>query len=517
MNKYTKVLFNSYYDSVTLMSLASKIKKETNANEVVVLMATEMNKDLINRVGLSTDEVNKCCENDCIIGVECEDDAENIVNNIIQKLNDGNKTKKEHSDITYKTQEELYKDHDSNMVVISVPGAYAAHEAHIALRNKKNVMLFSDNVSLEEELKLKTEAVSKDLLLMGPDCGTTIINGIGLCFANNVTRGNIGIIGASGTGLQEVTVLIDKLGYGISQAIGVGGRDLHKEIGALMTLQVLKALNNDEETKVIVVVSKPPEKSVEDKVIEEALKCKKPVVLCFIDGEHNGHKDNVEFCTQLPDAAKLAVSLIEKEADLSLIDDDNNSLSLAKEASIKLKPKQKYLRALYCGGTLCAETLSEAKKNSLMVKSNLAKKSEEKLLDPEYSEMNTIIDMGDDYFTNGKPHPMIEPTIRLDRIVKEAEDEETAVILLDFELGYGSHDDPVGVTVDSIIKAKEIAKNNNRELIFVAYVCGTNKDKQNYEHSVQTLKDLGVIVTKTNNQAAKLAISIIKEATYENK
>ena len=342
MNKYTKVLFNSYYDSVTLMSLASKIKKETNANEVVVLMATEMNKDLINRVGLSTDEVNKCCENDCIIGVECEDDAENIVNNIIQKLNDGNKTKKEHSDITYKTQEELYKDHDSNMVVISVPGAYAAHEAHIALRNNKNVMLFSDNVSLEEELKLKTEAVSKDLLLMGPDCGTTIINGIGLCFANNVTRGNIGIIGASGTGLQEVTVLIDKLGYGISQAIGVGGRDLHKEIGALMTLQVLKALNNDEETKVIVVVSKPPEKSVEDKVIEEALKCKKPVVLCFIDGEHNGHKDNVEFCTQLPDAAKLAVSLIEKEADLSLIDDDNNSLSLAKEASIKLKPKQKH-------------------------------------------------------------------------------------------------------------------------------------------------------------------------------
>ena len=184
---------------------------------------------------------------------------------------------------------------------------------------------------------------------------------------------------------------------------------------------------------------------------------------------------------------------------------------------LKLKPKQKYLRALYCGGTLCAETLSEAKKNSLMVKSNLAKKSEEKLLDPEYSEMNTIIDMGDDYFTNGKPHPMIEPTIRLDRIVKEAEDEETAVILLDFELGYGSHDDPVGVTVGSIIKAKEIAKNNNRELIFVAYVCGTNKDKQNYEHSVQTLKDLGVIVTKTNNQAAKLAISIIKEATYENK
>lgn len=148
------------------------------------------------------------------------------------------------------------------MVVISVPGAYAAREAHIALRNNKNVMLFSDNVSLEEELKLKTEAVSKTLLLMGPDCGTTIINGIGLCFANNVTRGNIGIIGASGTGLQEVTVLIDKLGYGISQAIGVGGRDLHKEIGALMTLQVLKALNNDEETKVIVVVSKPPEKAL---------------------------------------------------------------------------------------------------------------------------------------------------------------------------------------------------------------------------------------------------------------
>ena len=61
---------------------------------------------------------------------------------------------------------------------------------------------------------------------MGPDCGTAIINGVPLCFANVVRRGDIGIVGASGTGTQEVTVIIDKMGGGVSQVIGTGGRDL---------------------------------------------------------------------------------------------------------------------------------------------------------------------------------------------------------------------------------------------------------------------------------------------------
>lgn len=510
MSKFVKILENSYFDSVTLMSLAAKIKKEMQAKEVVVLMATDMNKELIRKVGLGNEKTDACNQNDCMIGVECENDAEEVVDTIIQRLNEGNKSKQSKKEMAYHTQEELYKEFDANMVVISVPGAYAAHEARIALRNNKHVMMFSDNVSIEDERSLKEEAVKKGLLLMGPDCGTTIVNGVGLCFANHVRKGDIGIVGASGTGLQEVTVIIDKLGGGISQAIGVGGRDLHKEINGLMTLQVLKALNDDENTKVIMVVSKPPEASVEEKVIQTALTLKKPVVLCFIDGNHSGTQENVYFCSELAQAAKIAVEL-DKTANGISLDLEEGIETVLNEHKSKLSSTQKYLRALYCGGTLCAETLSVAHQKLHEIKSNLSKSAEEKLNNPDISEKNTIIDMGDDYFTNGKPHPMIEPSIRLDRILQEAKDEETAVILLDFELGYGSHEDPIGISIDAIVEASQIAEKQGRHLVFIAYICGTDKDKQNMKESINLLRRHDVIVTNTNEQAAKLAVRIISE------
>lgn len=508
MSKFIKILENSYFDSVTLMSLAAKIKKESKAKEVVALMATDMNKELIKKVGLGNEKIDTCQQNDCMIGVDCEGNAEDLVNNIVEQLKKGNEKKKSKNEVSIHTQDELYKEYDSNMVVISVPGAYATYEARKALQHNKNVMLFSDNVSIEDELSLKKEAVQKGLLLMGPDCGTTIINGVGLCFANKIRKGAIGIVGASGTGLQEVCVIIDKLGAGISQAIGVGGRDLHKEIGGLMTLQVMQALDEDENTKVILVVSKPPEESVAKKIEEMALTLSKPVVLCFIDGSIKNQKENVYFCNQLAKGACKAVELNGDCIDTSYLIKD-----IDKEKGYQLvkglNPKQKYLRALYCGGTLCAETLSEANKQLESVYSNLSKAK--KLRNPEISEKNTIIDMGDDYFTNGKPHPMIEPSIRLDRIIQEANDPETAVILLDFELGYGSHDDPVGISIDAIIEAQKIAEENHRKIIFIAYVCGVENDKQNMNKSIQLLKENNVIVANTNQQAAELAVSLIKE------
>lgn len=492
------------------MSLAAKIKKETKAKEVVVLMATDMNKELIDKVGLGCEMSRNCTQNDCMIGIDCEGDAEELVTRIINELNSGNKTKKDKKEVVYHTQEALYEEFATNMAVISVPGAYAAHEARIALNNNKNVMLFSDNVSEKDELALKQLAVEKGLLLMGPDCGTTIINGVGLCFANKISKGDIGIVGASGTGLQEVTVLIDKLGGGITQAIGVGGRDLHKEIGGIMTMHVLKALSEDEATKVCVVVSKPPEAGVETKIIELAKTINKPVVLCFIDGINEGCDGNITYVKELAKAAEKAVELssgtvrscqeLEKKKELA-------ALTAAKVMS----PSQKKLRALYCGGTLCSETLSIARKELSDVHSNLAKKADEVLLDPLVSQGNTIIDMGDDFFTNGKPHPMIEPSIRLDRIIQEAKDPATAVILLDFELGYGSHEDPVGCSIETIVEAQVLAESEGRKLIFIAYVLGTNHDKQNYEASVRMLEKQGVIVANTNAQAAHLALEVIKE------
>ncbi len=509
MGKLVKILENSYFDSVSLMSLAARIKKETGSKEVVVLMATDMNKDLIRRVGLGTEETDNCTQNDCMIGVDCDGDAETIVSDIVKELQSGNKTDKGKKEVTYRLQEELYKDYDSNIVVISVPGRYAAHEAKIALDNGKNVMLFSDNVSEEDELKLKKEAVEKGLLLMGPDCGTTILNGVGLCFANEVRRGDIGIVGASGTGLQEVTVLIDKLGGGISQAIGVGGRDLHKNIGGLMTLQALDALAEDQATKVCVVVSKPPEETVAEKVVERAKTIAKPVVLCFIDGNKEGSEGNIWYVSELAKAAEKACELcgIEVSGELSQKIDLPDCLAEKVESFAE---GQKYLRGLYCGGTLCSETLSMAKKELKDVHSNLSKKEEERLADPLVSEGNTIIDMGDDFFTNGRPHPMIEPSVRLDRIVQEAKDPSVAVLLMDFELGYGSHDDPVGITLDAIDEAVAVANKEGRRLVVIAYVLGTDKDKQSLSESVEQLRKHGVYVTNTNAEAARMAIEIVR-------
>ncbi|MBQ9048613.1 MAG: acyl-CoA synthetase FdrA [Solobacterium sp.] len=505
MSKYTKVLKDSYFDSVTLMSLSAKVKKETGASEVTVLMATDMNKDLIAKVGLSTDEVVNAGTNDCVVAVECDGDAEEAVNAIVAELAAGSSAKKEKKEVTYHTQAQLYKDLSPNMVVISTPGRFAAREARVALENGKNVMMFSDNVTEEDEIALKKYAVERELLMMGPDCGTAIVNGAGLCFANDVRRGSIGIVGASGTGLQEVTVLIHKQGGGISQALGVGGRDLHSEVGGLMTMQCMKALNEDPATDTIVVVSKPPAADVEAKVIALAETLNKPVVLIFIDGSREGQEGNVTFCTRLSDGACKAVEITNGRLAVSFDLDPSVYETLAAETA-KLAPGQKYLRALYCGGTLCSESLSIARNSLQNIRTNLARKDEEKLADPLVSEYNTIVDMGDDFFTNGKPHPMIEPSIRLDRIVQEANDPETAVILLDFELGYGSHDDPVGITIDAIKEAQATAEKNGRHIVFAAYICGTDQDRQNFAASRKLLEENGVIVTNTNEQAAILAV-----------
>jgi FdrA protein len=169
-----------------------------------------------------------------------------------------------------------------NLALISVLGDYAAAEAIKALRPGLSVMLFSDNVSLAHEREIKTLAREKNLLVMGPDCGTAIINGMPLGFANVVRRGAIGVVAASGTGLQEVTCCIDQLGAGISQALGTGGHDLHESIGGISMLYGLDALSADPDTRVIVLISKPPAPAVAEKILARARAAGKPVVVNFL-------------------------------------------------------------------------------------------------------------------------------------------------------------------------------------------------------------------------------------------
>ena len=288
---------DSYYDSVFLMLISSDIKKMDGVSEAVVAMGTEMNLDLLNDMGMTGPELQNAGPNDLIIAVSADaaetiGAAEREVEALLQKKaqdGDGNAYR------PGSTAAALEHVPDANLVIISLPGQYAAREARKALQADKHVMLYSDNVSLDEEVSLKTLAGERGLLMMGPDCGTAIIDGRPLCFANVVPRGPIGVVSAAGTGLQEVTSLIAQAGSGVSQAIGTGGRDLKsEEVGGITTLMAIEALKLDPDTSVIAVISKPPAPAIAERVVTALKACGKPAVIHLIgmndrsDGSHRG-------------------------------------------------------------------------------------------------------------------------------------------------------------------------------------------------------------------------------------
>lgn len=502
---------NAYYDSVTLMSLSAKVMELEGVEEAVVSMATPMNKALLENVGMLTEEAKASSENDLMIAVKMDKDEEieETVKFIEEQLN-AKKTVKKKGVGTVKTITAAKAEMpEANIAVISVPGEYAAREARQALKQGLHVMLFSDNVSIKDEKELKEIGREKGLFVMGPDCGTAIINQVGLCFANKVNKGSIGLIAASGTGLQEVAVQINRLGFGISQAIGTGGRDLHESIGGMMMLEGLKALEKDEQTEVIVLISKPPAPSIQDFILSQVKKSTKPVIVCFIDGNREeAEKAGVLFASTLMDAAEIAVRLVNPSVVLPQ-ENIQEKEYWKKAAKSQMSESQKYVRGLFCGGTLTSEALSILRNYTKDIKSNVAKKQEEKLECIETSTGHTLLDLGDDIFTVGKPHPMIEPSLRNNRILQEAADPETAVLLLDFELGFGSHNDPIGITLDTIKKAQEHAKKADRYLPIVAYICGTDQDKQGFAQHVKRLTDEGVFVANSNKEATLLAASFI--------
>ncbi|MDP3684186.1 MAG: FdrA family protein, partial [Ignavibacteria bacterium] len=378
-------------------------------------------------------------------------------------------------------------------------GKYAGDEAMKALQNGLNVMLFSDNVSIEKEIELKNFAMEKGLFVMGPDCGTAIINGVPLAFANVVNRGNIGIVAASGTGLQEVSCLISNSGCGISQAIGTGGRDVKKEVGGIMFLEGIKALAEDKNTEVILLVSKPPADEVIIKIIELVNKIEKPVVGVFLNASIALLKQSkINIARTLEEGAMLAVALSRRENIGKVFDDLESQFSklqtLSEKESAKLNQTQKYLRALFSGGTFCDETQMFFQSMSEEVFSNTPVGKVKKLKDIWKSEKHTIIDLGDDEFTVGKPHPMIDYSTRNKRILAEANDPETATILLDIVLGYGSNMDPLAEVIPVIKEVKKMTSQQQTYLPIVCSVTGTEKDPQNRTTVAAALEADGVLV-----------------------
>jgi succinyl-CoA synthetase alpha subunit len=386
-----------------------------------------------------------------------------------------------------------------------------------ALKRKLHVMLFSDNVPIEKELELKTYAKENNLLVMGPDSGTAIINGVPLAFANVVNRGDIGIVAASGTGLQEVTSIISNMGAGISQAIGTGGRDVKKDIGGIMFIESIKALNDDSETKVILLVSKPPHKDVLEKIGATVKGLKKPVIAVFIGADpETVKKYNVRPASSLEEGALFAAAL-SKGSDIdqiskNLSDRDAELKDTAKKIAGKLNKNQKYLRALFTGGTFCSET--QILLNNILDKvySNAPTGKSEKLSDSWKSEKHTIVDLGEDEFTVGKPHPMIDFSTRNERIIDEVNDPETAVILLDNVLGYGSNLTPLPDFLPTLEKANQILKEKKIYIPMICSVTGTDKDPQSRTVMVNALEKAGLIIVDSNAAASMLSGYVIQYA-----
>ncbi len=373
----------------------------------------------------------------------------------------------------------------ANLAIISTPGTYATAEALKALKRGLHVFLFSDNVAIAEEVELKRLAAKKNLLVMGPDCGTAILDGVPLGFANAVRRGRIGLAGASGTGLQQVSCLIDRLGEGVSQVIGVGGRDLDERVGGLMMRAAIERLAADPGTSVIVLVSKPPAASVAREVLAVAQASRKPVVVNFLGGDPSA----IEAAGTMPaatleDAARLAVSLARGETAAPPADEQLVVEARARAGS--LADGQRRIRGLFSGGTLC----QEAKLILATAGSGAG---------------HTAVDLGADEFTVGRPHPMIDFRLRNDHIAAAAADGATAVILLDVVLGYGAHPDPAGALIPVLDRARERGAVSRRVVAFVASVCGTPADPQNLARQEERLRAAGVILARSNAEAARLA------------
>jgi len=515
MAKKALIKEGTYFDSVTLMSISKDVKAIDGVTEATIVMGTDANKEILKTADLLVPEAEAANANDLVIVVEGEED---VLDDAIEETNNMLAEKKSSSD-----EEEEYNpgsldgaidaQPDSNLVIISVPGEYAAREARKALKRGLHVMLFSDNVPVEDEIELKKMATEKELLLMGPDCGTSIINGAPLAFANVVSRGPVGIVAASGTGAQAVSSLVDRQGVGLTQVIGTGGRDLKSKVKGIEMIKDMKALDRDENTEVIVLVSKPPAKEVSELIMEEVKKMKKPVIVNFLGGDPSVVEGtDAIWSDNLEDAALKAAAFIKGEEEVSsagLTEEEVNEI--AAEETANMSNDQKYLRGLFTGGTLCSEAVILLTENYGDMYSNIPLKDELGLKEDLKSIENTVIDLGEDDFTRGKPHPMIEPSLRNERLLEEAEDKEVAVVLMDVVLGYGSHMDPAGEAAKAIKEAKEKVAARGGYLSVITSVCGTENDPQNLQAQEEKLRQVGAKVLPTNVQAVRVVSKILSD------
>jgi FdrA protein len=504
----------AYHDSVVLMQLQRSLAEKPGVLDAGVVMGTDANKEILAQNDLLPPEAKVAAADDLVVVVKAKTEA--TATAALAEV-DGLLTRKRVTD----DMEYLPKSVETAAdmlpagvwVLVSVPGRYAADVARQALRLDKNVFLYSDNVSLSDETALKRTAADKGVLVMGPDCGTAIVNGVGLGFANRVRRGPIGIVAASGTGLQQVSTRIHQLGSGITHALGTGGRDLSEAVGAVTARQGLDLLNRDSETKVIVLVSKPPSPQVANQLLGIASSADKPVVVDFIgysSGASEIHRGNLHLTTTLDNAADLAVQLAASTPSAESASDRSTGRSRRDLNLERFAPGQRFLRGLFSGGTLAYEALLIMQDYLPTVYSNIPLNQDYRVSNSMISRAHTIIDLGEDEFTVGRLHPMMDNDLRVRRLRQEADDPEVAVILLDVVLGYGAHPDPASELAPAIAGARAGAEAGGRHLEVIAVVVGTDEDPQGLNVQVQQLEAAGAQVETSNENAVHLVGQLLK-------
>jgi FdrA protein len=501
---------NQYYDSVFLMGVNKRLADTPGVQQTAVLMGSDNNKKLLEDIGIDDVLIDAAKPNDLIVAVIA--DSQQIVDEVLGNLDQALQAMTEHFPVSaWRTfADGLAQKPHANLALISIPGEYAAREARKVIEAGLNVFIFSSNVTVSDELELKRAASQKNLIVMGPDCGTSLIGGKGIGFANAVRLGPVGVIGASGTGLQEFTTQVHNAGLGISHAIGTGTNDVSDEIGGITTFAALDALEADMNTNVIAFISKPLGKHMLAKLLERLKKCQKPMVCCLLGVEglpETSH--HLTFAPTIDEAVLRTIQVLGNKTIPVKLYLTPEELAWCENEWARWSPEQTYIRGIFAGGTFCFQTQQILRNAGLDVYSNAPLDSNFLLAHPDHSYANTLIDMGDEFYTLGKPHPMIDGSLRKIRIQNEALDPHVAVIFLDFILGYNASADPVGELLDGIIQARQIASKRGAHLTVVASICGTDGDPQDLSLQTRMLREQGVIVYNSNARAALFCAQLL--------
>jgi FdrA protein len=486
----TEVIGSFYQDSVILMRVAAQIRSNAGVREVAMFMGTPANHALLEQAKLATDAGRRAGPNDLIITVDAagEKEAADAIAAAKALLLETRRSREASSEFRPHTLESALRTMPAaNLVSLSIPGPYVKAEALSALRRNLHLFVFSDNVPVADEIEMKREAIRRNRFCMGPDQGTAYLGGIGLGFANIVARGRVGCVAASGTGLQAVVSRLDALGEGISHAVGVGGRDLSEAVGGLMTFFALDALAADAQTEAIVLISKPLHPSVVAPLEARLAKIGKPTVVCCIGAppRQSGRTVWVETLDKAADAVAALLAGRKWNGD-----GGDSAWPLRPDERAAFRSRQ--VLGLYTGGTLAYET-------SYLFAGALGK-----------DHRHRILDLGDDEYTVGRPHPMIDPTVRMDMTVRAGRDPDVGVLLLDLVLGKGAHENPAAAVAASVKEARRLAAEEGRTLAVLACIVGTAQDPQGLDAQKAQLEEAGIEVFPTNAAAARHALALVQ-------